>query len=71
MTVKLRETIRIINHLFAVCFCFSFQEIRVSKNEIIFEKDDEEDNPLLYIINKGHIEIFVETDKGDNEITLI
>jgi len=48
-----------------------FKEIRVSKNEIIFEKDDEDDDPLLYIINKGTIEIFVETDKGENEITLI
>lgn len=39
------------------------QELRVSKNEIIFEQNDEDEDPCLYIVDKGNIEIFVETDK--------
>ncbi|EAS04444.1 cation channel family protein (macronuclear) [Tetrahymena thermophila SB210] len=46
-------------------------EMRVSKNEIIFEQNDFDEDPFLYIVDKGDIEIFVETDKADQEVTIL
>lgn len=43
----------------------------MSKNEIIFEQSDLHEDPSLYIVDKGNIEIFVETDKGESGITIL
>ncbi|KAL4492940.1 hypothetical protein ABPG72_020719 [Tetrahymena utriculariae] len=59
------------SNVFLQTLALKMTEMRVSKNEIIFEQEDFDEDPFLYIVDKGDIEIFVETDKTDQEVTIL
>ncbi|KRX09684.1 Cyclic nucleotide-binding protein [Pseudocohnilembus persalinus] len=47
--------------------CMKFKEYRISKNEILFEQGDVEEDPMFFWIEKGEIEIYVESQKENQE----
>ncbi|KAL4473705.1 hypothetical protein ABPG74_022569 [Tetrahymena malaccensis] len=47
------------------------KQVRVSKNEMIFEEGQLDDDPLFYFIQRGSIELFVESVKGDYNFTTL
>ncbi|KAL4482560.1 hypothetical protein ABPG72_005803 [Tetrahymena utriculariae] len=47
------------------------KQVRVSKNEMVFEEGQLDDDPLFYFIQRGSIELFVESVKGDYNFTTL
>jgi CRP-like cAMP-binding protein len=43
----------------------------MSKNEIVFEEGDLEEDPLFYYLDRGCIEIFYESKNSNNSLTIV
>ncbi|KAL4486780.1 hypothetical protein ABPG72_006612 [Tetrahymena utriculariae] len=50
--------------------CLKLKEVHINKDEILFEEGSKSDDPQLYFIHRGHIEIYFENKYNQEGITL-